>query len=177
MGLVAGVGFESGAYEALGSIPASRKWPDAEMAKWIAALHFRTRQPAEEFAATLRVERGLYLEVIEGMEKSPVVQNSISRFPPSHRRYFAQAKLALCEELEETVLSDGGEPRTSIDPAKWKRFGDHMAALAKMRGLRRTLGHAIFSMTQGIFDGLAWKENDRTAIQTKLENGLRLKSQ
>jgi hypothetical protein len=176
MGVVVGAGFESRAYEALGSVAAARMWPDAEMLKWIAALDFRTRPPAAEFAAALRVERGVYLEMIQGLEKSPVVRSSISKLPPNQRRYFAEAKLALCEELEETVLSDGVRPRTSIDPAKWKLFSDEMAA-RKHEDEAERFGHAIFSITRGIFDALVFQESDRVAIRAKLENDLRSRSQ
>lgn len=172
LGLVVGTGFETRAYRALGSIPASRKWPDAEMVKWIAALDFRSRPPAEEFAAALRVERGLYLEMIGEMEKSAVTRKAISKLPANQRYYLAQAKLALCGELEETVLSDGGKPQTTIDPAKWKQFGDDMAA-RKDESAAEELGHAIFFITRGIFEAVVLEENDRSAIRSKLENELR----
>ncbi len=176
MGVVVGAGFESVAYQSLERISTLRRWPDSELAKWIGALELRKRPPAEEFAATLRLERGVYLEMILGLENSPVTRRAISRLPANQRYYFAQARLALCQELEETVLSDGGKPQTSIDPAQWKRFGDDMAA-RKDEGAAEEFGHAIFYTTRGIFEALAQQEIDRAAIRAKLENELRLMSE
>lgn len=173
MGLVVGAGFESSAYTALGSIPASRKWPNTEMEKWIAALDLRKRPPADEFAAALRAERGLYLETIATLEKSPAVRISVSRLLQIQRRYFAQSKLALCEELQEAILSHAGKLLTSIDPARWKRFGDDMAA-RKNEATAEEFGHAIFYITRGIFEALALQEIDRAVIRAKLEDELRI---
>lgn len=175
MGVVVGAGFESVAYQSLERISDLRRWPDSELTKWIAALDLRKRPPAEEFAATLRVERGVYLDMILGVEKSPVMRRAISKLPANQRYYFAQAKLALCQELEETVLSDGGKPQTSIDPAKWKRFGDDIAA-RKDEGAADGFGHMFFSNVRGILESLSWLESDRAAIRAKLENELRLMS-
>ena len=171
MAMVVGAGFESVAYQSLERISSLRRWPDSELRKWLAALDLRKRPLAEEFAATLRVERGVHLQMILDWETSPVTRNAISKIPANQRYNFAQAKLALCEELEEAVLSDGGKPKKSIDPAKWKRFGDDIVA-RKDEGAADGLGHLFISNVRGIFEPLSSLENDRAIIRARLESEL-----
>jgi hypothetical protein len=165
---VVGAGCEAGARVAILTAEASGKWP-AERAKWLAALEVRTRPVADEFTADLRIERGRMLETIETLERTGSSPDSIplSSLGAVRRKFFADAKSALCQEFQESVLADSGKLASTIDPAKLKRFMDAVGS-RKKEPPAEGFGHLPYFLTRGILDSLTLMETDREELCAKL---------
>lgn len=168
--IVVGAGFETGVYAALESLPASNVWPQSERLKWLAALDYRTRTLAEEYAAVARVERGFALRLLAMLEKSPSKGGLIPRYGPSRRVFFARAKLASCEVLQGMVLAPGGRVATAIDPERIARFEEYVKDKRHRNDPAMELGLVDMVWPRcGIFKVLQYQEIDRVAIREKLE--------
>lgn len=168
LGTVAGAGCEGAARGAIVTAKAAGKWP-AERAKWLAALEVRKRPVADEFAADLRIERGRMLETIETLERTGSSPDSIplSSLGAVRRKFFADAKSALCQEFQESVLADGGKLASTIDPVKLKRFMDAVGS-RKKEPPAEGCGHLPYFLTRGILDSLTLEETDREELCAKL---------
>ncbi len=170
-GVVVGAGFEGNAYAALRKLPNLDTWPDAEKAKWLAALALRNRPLADEFAATLRVERGNFLSMMDFVDRAPVKVRSYGELRPVRRESSATARLVACEELQEKVLANGTMLATAIQLEKLEPF---MAEMKSRTGgsSGEEMGRWMYSLVSGILPSLGFVEEDRIAVREKLEKSL-----
>jgi hypothetical protein len=171
MGVVAGAGFEGKAYEALGKLPELEKWPAAEKTEWLDALALRKRPLADEFVATLRVERGNFLSMLEYIERLPVKVRKFKDLKPVRREVSATAQLTACKELQEKVLANGSKLATAIQPERLEPF---MAAMKSRKGGSpgEQMGYSMFFSVSGFLPALATMEEDRGEVREKLEKAM-----
>ncbi len=169
IGIVVGSGSEAGAWRAMTNAEATGKWPATERVKCLAALDLRNRPIADEFAAAIRVERGNFLELIATLEQTGGSPDSVSLSGISavRRKFFADSRLALCREFQETVLADGEKLASAIDSAKLKQFMDSIKS-RKKESRAESFGNLPFFLIGGILDPLTQMESDREEIRAKL---------
>lgn len=173
LGTVVGAGFEANARMALLSAEAAGKWP-LERAKWVAALELQKRPVADEFAADLRVERGRMLETIATLERTGGSPDStpLSSLGSIRRKFFADAKLALCQEFQESVLADGEKLASTIDLGKLERFMDSVGS-RKKESAAESCGHLPYFMIRGILQSLTLMDTEREEFRAKLAGKLK----
>ena len=182
LGVVVGSGFESHAFGVIGSIPDLGPWPETERRKWLAALDVRTRTLPDEFAATNRLERGLFLRQMDKLEadRSVRLAKGLTGYGPLRRIYIARARLAACEMLQDMVLSDGGHLAAVIHPDRITRFQSHLENLRDAKLMKKSKLHPAeeFGLLPqfavlGIQAALIHLETDRSTARERISNALR----
>lgn len=158
--VVMGCGFEGAAYQSLRSVPVPTVWPQSEPLKWVAALDYRSRSLEEEYVATARVDRGLFLDLIGELEKAR--SGGISGLSPLRRVFLARAKLAPCEAMQGLLTG----------PFDWghvARFESYDAAKHHKGDPASSLGFLMLELPRrGIYDSLLRLEGERAAIRKSL---------
>lgn len=165
--IVVGCGFEGAAYQSLRSVPASNGWPRQERDQWLAALDYRSRSLEDEYVATLRVDRGLFLKSLGTLEKASI--GTPPRFAPFRRVLLVRAKLEPCEAMQGMLLAPGGNPTASADAGRVSRYESFIKDRYDRKDPAWTLGLLmLIAPRRGIYGSMQTMESDRTAIRQKL---------
>jgi hypothetical protein len=158
--VVVGCGFEGAAYRSLRSVPPPNVWPRSEPLKWVAALDLRRRSLEDEYIATARLDRGLFLDLIGELEKAR--SGGISGLSPLRRVFLARAKLAPCEAMQGLLTG----------PFDWERvarFESYGAAKHSKGDPALSLGFLMLvAPRRHIYESLLRLEGERAAIRKKL---------
>lgn len=158
--VVVGCGFEVAAYQSLRSVPVATVWPRSEPLKWVAALDLRRRSLEDEYIATARVDRGLFLDLIGELEKAE--GGGISGLSPLRRVFLARAKLAPCEAMQVLFA-------VPFDWERVARFESYGAAKHHKSDPALNLGFLMLVLPRrSIYESLLRLEGERAAIRKNL---------
>lgn len=165
MGVVVGAGFETWAYGLISGLLDFSAWQESDRRRWLSALDLRTRSLADEFAATNRLERAMFLKVLNDSSFVPIFRptTGLANYGPFRRIFVARARLAACETLQGMVLSENGKLCATIDPLRVSNFQTYLRSIKSGNRLNSAeeFGLLYQFAVLGIQDGLIVLEEDR----------------